>query len=106
MEIKVFSESNWTDYESWFQNYESNFDIYYHPSFLASEAELLDGKAFVFLAVNHDGNYFLYPFIKRPIPLREFGLFYDITSPYGYCGPIIGKKDSNFFEVAEKELCF
>lgn len=50
-----------------------------------------------------EGNFAIYPFIKRPI---FFGgkIYYDIETPYGYGGPIVKAEDNTFINNFEMEF--
>lgn len=64
-------------------------DIYYSCEYLSSALKLDPGEATLFYFVDDAGEgEVAYPFIKRE--LREEGLtFYDVTSPFGYGGPVL-----------------
>ena len=105
MTITIFNPNNWAEYEKWFSRYLSERDIYYNPAFLKCEASLLEGEPNVYLSVDSEGRYFVYPFIKKQIPVSGFEQYYDITSPYGYCGPVTNTDNQDFFLKAEEGLC-
>lgn len=83
-------------------------DIYYSAEYLISSLKLDPGEALLFYYMDDKGEGdILYPFIKRKLK-EESGIFYDITSPFGYGGPItkvIGdryKLSSNFLDAFSK----
>jgi len=105
MSSTVYGPGNWGKYCDLFLDLANELDIYYHPGFLETEALLLNGEPYVFTFADHSGNLLLYPYIKRRIQFEGFENYFDITSPYGYCGPIWQGADANFRYRAESELC-
>lgn len=78
-------------------------DIYYSCEYLLSALKLDPGEATLFYFVDDAGEgEVAYPFIKRQ--LREEGfLFYDITSPFGYGGPLL-KVNGDGYKLASNFL--
>lgn len=82
--------------------YESNralfdtLDIYFQPSFLHCDAEMQKGE-FEIAVVQSENNLWIYPYILVPIDGTQL---FDITAPYGYCGPF--STDSSLNLAAEK----
>ncbi|WP_291920648.1 GNAT family N-acetyltransferase [Chitinophaga sp.] len=72
-----------------------NLDIYYQPGFLETDAFLHKGEYEIFVC-QEDNYVFIYPYIRKPL----INGYYDITSPYGYCGPY--SNDPLFFQVGER----
>jgi len=67
----------------------------YEESYGEEIDEMFQGIPLLFFYGNHD-EYIIEPFIKRNINVlaflrgkKEFQQVFDLTSPYGYCGPII-----------------
>jgi hypothetical protein len=102
---EIYSLNDWDRYAELFFQLYNNLDIYYHPVFLKAEADLIQGEPFVYTQSDSNDNLLLYPFIKRKIPVNGFENYYDITSPYGYCGPVWIGTDRAFRENAEFDLC-
>lgn len=64
-------------------------DIYFAREYLLSALKLDPGEAMLFYYIDEDGyGEIVYPFIKRQLK-EEGALFYDITSPFGYGGPVL-----------------
>ncbi|HSJ39014.1 MAG TPA: GNAT family N-acetyltransferase [Planococcus sp. (in: firmicutes)] len=82
-------------------------DIYYTREYLVSALKLDPGEAMLFYYIDEDGHgETVYPFIKRQL-MSEGSLFYDITSPFGYGGPVLKVRNdgyklaSNFLRIFE-----
>ena len=71
-------------------------DIYYSCEYLVSALKLDPGQAALFYFVDDGGEgEVAYPFIKRE--LRDEGFFfYDITTPFGYGGPVLNIKGDGY----------
>ncbi|MFC3210935.1 GNAT family N-acetyltransferase [Planomicrobium okeanokoites] len=71
-------------------------DIYYTCEYLVSALKLDPGQAVLFYFLDDSGEgEVAYPFIKREI--KEDGiLFYDITTPFGYGGPLLNVKGDGY----------
>lgn len=78
-------------------------DIYFEEDYGRIYESMEKGKVFTFLFEDELGT-IKHMFIKREIPLKVNNqLFYDITTPYGYGGPIIEKGlDENKSELLLK----
>ena len=65
-------------------------DIYSSLEYFVVSNLLEKGEITLFYMRNENGHVF-YPFIKKEIPIQQnsFGNLYDITTPYGYGGPLI-----------------
>lgn len=64
-------------------------DIYYSCEYFLSALKLDPGEAILFYFVDDAGQgEVAYPFIKRQMKEEEFS-FYDITTPFGYGGPVL-----------------
>ena len=92
---KVFSAENIPEYNQLLDNMKLDLDIYYQTGFLETDAFLHKGEFEIFVC-QEDNYIFIYPYIKKPLSDG----YYDITSPYGYCGPF--SNDPLFFEVGER----
>jgi serine/alanine adding enzyme len=66
----------------------SNTDIYFSHEYFMSALLLDEGEAMLFVFENADGK-IAYPIIKRTIENEGDLELYDITTPYGYGGPLI-----------------
>lgn len=113
MVVKVFGADNFAEYQQLLFERNLELDIYYYPHFLQLDARLQKGVAEIFCAFD-DENYFIYPYIKLPFSGLAYSDSYldskfDITSPYGYCGPLssshdfLRKSEEAFLEHATKE---
>lgn len=79
-------------------NYIHSLDIYYQPQFLVCDANMQNGE-FEIAVCTLEEKIWVYPYILLPIEGTEY---FDITSPYGYAGPV-----SNSIEIqAEAEKLF
>lgn len=74
-------------------------DIYYQPAFLKADTRINPGE-FELFTVNEASEWFIYPYIKMPVPGHTG--YFDITSPYGYAGPYADSP--RLFEIGEKLL--
>ena len=85
-EIRIFNESTHLDYLKLLNELKLELDIYYYPSFLEIDAKIQGGHFEIFVCQN-ENEVFIYPYIKLPFKEDKFKEYYDISSPYGYCGP-------------------
>ena len=100
MKIQIYSAKNISKYNNLIKDL--NLDIYYQGHFLEIEAEKVNGILEIFCVLDAENSYvFIYPYIKLKLN-GKFSKYYDLTSPYGYCGPICNNK--LFF--IESELMF
>lgn len=97
-QIKFFNKETILFFEKEFEFVLSELDIYFQPSFLKCDAEMQKGE-FEIAVVQTENNLWIYPYILVPIERTEL---FDITSPYGYCGPF--SIDSSVNLDAEKLL--
>ncbi len=106
MVYKIFALSERESWHHFLEKTESK-DIYFTPEYFEIYERNGEGMAQLFLFEN--GNDFIYyPFLLRDLPKtaytaeaqRKYGDLYDITTPYGYGGPISNTKD----EVKKKQL--
>ena len=88
----LFEEKDKWDYE--LNNGIKNNDIYFSLSYCDLYRELGDGDPHLFVYKDKCGDKILYPFLKRKINNLPFVKdrfqkeIFDITTPYGYGGPI------------------
>lgn len=69
-------------------------DVYFAREYMLSALKLDPGEAMLFYYIDEDGyGEIVYPFIKRQL-MDEGALFYDITSPFGYGGPVLKINDN------------
>jgi len=94
----IFTLESINEYKTFLDETNLNLDIYYTPEFLQIDADLHKGIFEVF-TFKYRNKVFIYPYIRRSISSKYPG-YYDITSPYGYCGPFCN--DDNLFLDAEK----
>ncbi|MBU2019519.1 MAG: GNAT family N-acetyltransferase [Bacteroidetes bacterium] len=98
MNIEVFDSRNHEKFIEKFGPQLLRADIYFHPGFLACEAELQNGEFEIFTVSTGD-KVWMYPYLLLPIPNSEW---LDISSPYGYAGPFT--TDKNLSLEAEKHF--
>jgi hypothetical protein len=99
MQIKVFDQTNSSEYLKLLTEFKLDLDVFYQPGFLKVEAKNLKGNFEIFTVSDLDKNQlFVYPYIKLPCHGR-FSNFVDVTSPYGYAGPFCSNRD--LFEFSE-----
>jgi hypothetical protein len=75
-----------------------DLDIYYYPEFLEIDANIQKGEYEIFVIQNKT-DIFIYPYIKLRFTHPDLNNYFDISSPYGYCGPYCSNPD--FFVEAE-----
>lgn len=97
MDIKIFNIANIDDYKAFLKQRKIELDIYYDADFLTLDAGLIHGE-FEIYTIAEGSSVFVYPYIKRPLE-NPYGKYFDITSPYGYCGPYCS--DGPFLNKAE-----
>ncbi|MFB5086094.1 GNAT family N-acetyltransferase [Psychrobacillus sp. PGGUH221] len=84
-------------------------DIYFTAEYFKSSLLLDEGEPILFYYTDENGSV-AYPFLKRKINNLNGIAIYDITTPYGYGGPLIEVTKSNEdlliqFNVAFKKYC-
>lgn len=84
--FQIFNESTHSDYLKLLSKLELELDIYYYPSFLDIDAKIQKGEYEIFF-FRKGNEVFIYPYIKLPFNEEKFKGYFDISSPYGYCGP-------------------
>ena len=78
-------------------------DIYYTSEYLLSALKLDPGEAMLFYYTDEEGHgEIVYPFIKRQL-MENGSMFYDITTPFGYGGPIL-KNNNDGHKLASNFL--
>ncbi len=71
-------------------------DIYAHPEYINLHTDQeKEPRCYIF---SHDENIFLYPFLLQKTPFIDN--YYDITTAYGYGGPLFSTCDRSFLELA------
>lgn len=98
MQIKIFS-NDLVEYSRLLEANCPQVDIYYRKEFLMFDAVIQKGIVEVFTLIERD-KYFFYPYVKLSFNDPELNHLYDITSSYGYGGPLCNC--SEFFKLAEK----
>lgn len=81
-------------------------DVYLTPEYVLSTRFLDEGEVFVASLAGDEGEAVIYPFYRRRIPPPDSnsglaGDYYDITTPYGYSGPLLTspeKINTQFFK--------
>ncbi len=96
--INKYNSLNSKEFEIEFAEHLVHLDIYYQPSFLACDAKMQGGEYEIF-TVKDGSKVWIYPYII--LPIQQTSLF-DLTSPYGYCGPYCN--DLTLFRSAEQEF--
>lgn len=81
-------------------------DVYYTSQYFRSAMILDPGEALMFYYTDNDGEV-AYPFIKRAIEGGPEG-FYDVSTPFGYGGPIVKSVQDSSALVSKfrEEFCF
>lgn len=83
-------------------------DIYFFRGHCQLGGMLEEGEALLFV-YEEETNLGIYPFVKKEIKSDLFEeTYFDITTPYGYGGPVFQKEDEEFksrFEKAFLEYC-
>lgn len=83
-------------------------DFYFTPEYAELCGAVANGDSNCFVYEEFD-NVYLYPFRKRQLPKSIHCVtgagFFDITSDYGYGGPISNCFDDEFLERANAEFC-
>lgn len=87
--LQVYNQSDIDRLPAHIQAYLSTLDIYYQPGFLACDARM-QGGTYELAVCTNETEIWVYPYIVLPIP--ETGYF-DISSPYGYAGPVATSED-------------
>ena len=67
-------------------------DIYYTSQYFLSALKLDPGEALLFYYKDEEGEV-AYPFIKRHINNSRENFYFDITTPFGYGGPVVKAKN-------------
>jgi hypothetical protein len=118
----VYKTFDLSDKESWhkFLKKTESKDVYFTPEYLEIYERNGEGKALLFIYENGE-NFVYYPFLLRGLNelsyadgvRRKYGDLYDITTPYGYGGPITNTKDESIkkqlyrqFEDSFSSFCF
>ncbi len=96
MKITFYNKETVSEFQKANSDLFDQLDIYFQPSFLQCEAEMQNGE-YEIAVVQSETNRWIYPYILVPI---EDNYLFDITAPYGYCGPF--SIDSSLHLVAEK----
>jgi len=104
MDVRIFRSEDSSAYSSFISDRNLELDVYFDFDFLNVDAKLQNGSLEIF-CVTDGPNFFLYPYVRLDFPtehpvMGKFAGQYDITSPYGYCGPI--SNDENLFKRAEQ----
>ncbi|MGG3468168.1 GNAT family N-acetyltransferase [Neobacillus pocheonensis] len=118
----VYKTFDLCEKENWHKYLDQSIrkDIYFTPEYLEVYERNGDGKAQLF--IYEDGQDFVYyPFLLRGLNdlkfaedvKRKYGDLYDITTPYGYGGPITNTKDEirkqqlfRQFEASFRSYCY
>jgi hypothetical protein len=104
MHFEVISEENkWNDFLNKFRK--ENKDVYFSYTYVKSHDKNKDGLARCSIFEGENGMKIIYPFIITRIP--DYGLnfeYFDISSCYGYGGPLI--EDYNETDRTEFEKLF
>ncbi len=96
IEIYTVNNLEWNHYLNFFEptNNQLHYTSEYHQLFSDEKNEPI---LFVY---KENSNIFFYPFIKRPVNHN----YYDITSVFGYTGPITTCRDNDFVINANRNL--
>lgn len=96
--IKIFNKNNFKSFLQLLDERELYLDVYYDPYFLSIDAKIQGGDFEIFVYKEHN-ELFIYPYIKLPFEEEKFKEYFDLSSPYGYCGPYC--TSDSFFKEAE-----
>lgn len=86
VDYQIYNKSTYADYIKLLSELKLELDIYYYPSFLDIDAKIQKGEYEIFF-FRKGNDVFIYPYIKLPFKEEKFKRYFDISSPYGYCGP-------------------
>lgn len=103
-EIKIFNGESSLEYYSLLNSYNLSLDIYYLPEFLEVEANFSNEGYFEIFCVLESSKVFIYPYLILPIQINGYKEYFDVSSPYGYCGPYLNNDDETFFNYCENKL--
>lgn len=98
IKFQIFNESTQLDYLKLLHDFKLELDIYYYPSFLSNDAKIQGGEFEIFVYIEQN-EIFIYPYIKLPFEQEKFKGYFDLSSPYGYCGPYCTSE--SIFQEAE-----
>lgn len=84
--FQLFNASTQLDFLKLLNDLKIELDIYYYPNFLDIDAKIQKGAYEIFF-FRKGNEVFIYPYIKLPFKEEKFKEYFDISSPYGYCGP-------------------
>lgn len=105
MKIRII---NALDSLSWRKNLINlkNLDVCYLPEYHLAYSTRLEQSQAILWVSEHEDKKFIYPFLKAPINLAGLkkNFYYDISSVYGYSGPVSNARDKNFLEQSWKEF--
>lgn len=86
-------------------------DIFFYPSYGKLYEQIEGGTCEIFEHVGREGT-ICNMYIKRPVPWLVDGVqYYDVTTPYGYGGPVVTSGESSkalisgYYEAWEKFCC-
>lgn len=96
--VEIYNKDNFKLYLAFLSNKNIFLDIYYYPEFLSVDAEIQKGEYEIFVVQNRT-DVFIYPYIKLGFANPDLNNYFDISSPYGYCGPYCSSP--TFFVEAE-----
>ncbi len=97
--IKIYNKYNAGEYDLLLKEYNFDLDVYYNSGFLEVDAHMQKGEFEIF-SVKKNEHLFIYPYIKLSLIKFGFAEYYDLTSPYGYCGPYCS--DAHLFDISEQ----
>lgn len=98
VQINIYNKKKNKPYLAFLSELNLDLDIYYYPEFLEIDANIQKGEYEIFVAQNST-DVFIYPYIKLRFANPDLNNYFDISSPYGYCGPYCS--NPNFFVEAE-----
>ena len=97
--ILDYSDTEWKDL---IKRY--NLDIYFTPQYCKVWEEYCDGKSQAFFHESSLGKV-LYPYLVRKVSFRELDSdYFDISTPYGYGGPILLEFDKQNLPLLIKDF--
>ncbi len=87
------------DQVAWNQFSDNSGDLYHSPDWVKLHLSDSDSEGLLFV-YEEGGNYWCYPFIKRPVPSLYHVDFFDLECPYGYGGPFSNIRTLDFIKNA------
>jgi len=91
---------------------QNSYDVYFYSEYLNLYYDMEKGSSPLLFTYQQDNDYWIYPFVLRPIPLelqKTDQRYFDLESAYGYGGPLSTTNNLSFLVNAHAsftEWCF